>query len=208
MSWLLTDTVKTKNQFARNRIKDIHRMLKDLRDKSGIPISFKYIPTDQNPADLLTRGISFDVFKKNFKFWLHGPEWLSSVNVIWPSSELNCLTSASKSIVLHTHIGNVDRTICPIVPFENYGKFNKLVSVTARVLEAISYFKFKTKVCKEDIFTKLWGTNDFHQCAKLHLFSTMQKQSFGEEIAYLKDPKGKNLPDLVGSLNLFFDDNS
>ena len=65
LSWLLTDLVKTKNQLACNRIKDIHRMIKDLKDKFKIPISFKYVPTDQNPADLLTRGLSFDVFKKN-----------------------------------------------------------------------------------------------------------------------------------------------
>ena len=205
LSWLLTDVVKTKNQLACNRIKDIHRMLKELKDKFKIPISFRYIPTAENPADLLTRGLSFEVFKKNLKFWLHGPEWLSSVNVVWPSSELNCLSSASKSIVLHTCIRNVDRTIRPIVPFENYAKFNKLVSVTARMIKAVSCFKFKNKVCKEDTLSKLWGTNDFHQCAKIHLFSTMQRQSFVEEIAYLKDPKGKSLPDLVNNLNLFFD---
>ena len=205
LSWLVTDVVKTKNQFALNRIKDIHRILRDLKIKFKIPISFKYIPTDQNPADLLTRGLSFDVFKKNLKFWLHGPEWLSSVNVVWPSSELNCLSSASKSIVLHTCIQNVDRTIRPIVPFDNYANFDKLVNVTARMIEAVSCFKFTNKVCQADTLFKLWGTNDFHQCAKLHLFSTMQRQSFGEELAYLRDPKGKAVPDLVNNLNLFVD---
>ena len=47
--------------------------------------------------------------------------------------------------------------------------------------------------------------NDFHQCAKLHLFSTMQRQNFGEELDYLKDPRGKSAPDLVNNLNLFID---
>ena len=47
ISWLLSDNVKTSNMFARNRIKDVHSMLKDLKEKDKIPISGKHI-TDFN----------------------------------------------------------------------------------------------------------------------------------------------------------------
>ena len=64
--------------FARNHIKDVHSMLKELKEKYKIPICFKYVPTDQNPGDLLTRGLTFDIFQKNLEFWLHGPLWIQS----------------------------------------------------------------------------------------------------------------------------------
>ena len=60
LSWLLLDNMKTKNQFARNRIRDINEMKKKLIDKHNIPIHLKYVPTDQNPADLLSRGLTLE----------------------------------------------------------------------------------------------------------------------------------------------------
>ena len=74
LSWLLSDTVKTKNQFARNRIRDVHRMKRELLDQYRVPISFKYVRTDQNPSDLLTRGLSLELFKQNLDFWIYGPK--------------------------------------------------------------------------------------------------------------------------------------
>ena len=65
LSWILTDVVKTKNQFTRNRIRDIHRMCNELKEKHKVPIHFRYVPTQLNPGDLLTRGLSFVEFKKN-----------------------------------------------------------------------------------------------------------------------------------------------
>ena len=35
-----------------------------------------YVPTDDNPADLLTRGISAEQLKSS-QLWLHGPSWLT-----------------------------------------------------------------------------------------------------------------------------------
>ena len=68
LSWLLSSAVKTKNQFARNRIQDVHRMKKELLEQFQIPIIFKYVSTDQNPGDLLTRGLSLEQFKQKYNF--------------------------------------------------------------------------------------------------------------------------------------------
>ena len=201
LSWLLSDVIKTKNQFARNRIKDIHRMLKELDEKYKVPIKFRYVPTAQNPADMLTRGLSFEVFLKNFQFWVKGPDWISTNKVVWPSNELNCLSSANKSIVMNTCVKSSDKTILPLIPFDKLPKLGLLISATARIIEAACKFR------KSNLQVKLWGSEDFKQCAKIHLFQVMQRQSFVEEILYLKDPKGKIAPDLVRNLNLFLDSN-
>ena len=201
LSWLLSDVVKTKNQFARNRIRDVHRMMKDLLDQYRVPISFKYVRTDQNPGDLLTRGLSLNQFKQNLEFWIYGPEWIQSNNIVWPSYELNCLTEANKSMVLSTCI-NKTKFCQPIVAFNRYSKFNKLIGVTAKILEGLSKFN----VLKDNLMLKLWGNSDPHQCAKIYLFRFMQNQCFPDELAYLKDPRAKQVPNLVSNLNLFIDE--
>ena len=201
LSWLLSDVVKTKNQFARNRIRDVHRMKKDLFDQYGIQINFKYVSTDENPADLLTRGLSLDQFKQNLEFWMHGPKWIQSTNVVWPSHDLSCLSAINKSIVLSTCISNV-KTLQPIVPFDRFSKLNKLIGVTAKMLEFLS----KLNILKDKNFNILWGNLDPHKCAKIYLFKLMQSQSFPEELAYLRDPKNKQVPNLVSNLNLFIDE--
>ena len=42
---------------------------------------WNYCPSGDNPADLLTRGISCEVFKHSF--WMHGPSWLTKESK-WP----------------------------------------------------------------------------------------------------------------------------
>ena len=53
-------------------------MIKELREKYKISINIRYVPTDQNPGDLLTRGLTYDAFEKNLYFWLHSPLWIRS----------------------------------------------------------------------------------------------------------------------------------
>ena len=55
LSWLMTDPcrIKTKNQFAKNRLKDIKVMVSEIKDKHNLDIRFKYINSKDNPADLL-----------------------------------------------------------------------------------------------------------------------------------------------------------
>ena len=64
LSWLMTDPckIKTKNLFAKNRLKDILLMSQDIKNQYGLDIQFKYIPTKENPADMLTRGLTREGF--------------------------------------------------------------------------------------------------------------------------------------------------
>ena len=96
MSLLLADIVKTKNQFARNRIRDIQKMFGEITELYKVKIHYKYVPTKENPADLLTRGLNLDNFKENLSFWLYGPHWINSQDVIWPNAELKCLTQENQ----------------------------------------------------------------------------------------------------------------
>ena len=99
LSWLMSQQIKTKNQFAKNRLKDISMMTQELKVKYNLDIVFKYVPTDQNPADLLTRGLSLNKFKDPLQFWTYGPEWLKTADSDWPVNELNYLSDANKKTI-------------------------------------------------------------------------------------------------------------
>ena len=197
LSWLLADIVKTKNQFARNRIRDIHKMFGEITELYKVKIHYKYVPTKENPADLLTRGLNLDNFKENLSFWLYGPQWINSQNVVWPSAELKCLTQENQILV---NCIQIERPVQPIVPFNRYSKINKLIGVTAKMLSALN----KKGLLKEETLISIWDTSDIWQCAKIHLLGVMQQQRFSVELEYLRDPKGK-VPTLVNDLNLFLD---
>ena len=104
LSWVLSDIVKTKKVFVANRIKDIKKMKADILMEFKVDIQFKYVPTAENPADLLTCGLSLESYKQNLEFWLKGPDWIRSENVKWTTSELKCLSSNSQNIVMATQI--------------------------------------------------------------------------------------------------------
>ena len=104
LSWLLSDNIKTKNQFVKNRLKDIRQMIRKLKEEKSLSVKFRYVHTDQNPADLLTRGITLEKFQQNLRLWSLGPEWLSKSPKEWPTSELQCLSSKYKFIVQSTSL--------------------------------------------------------------------------------------------------------
>ena len=62
-------------------------------------MNFKYILTNQNPADLITTGLTFNKFKSNLDIWIKGLAWLKARPVLWPESELKCLSDTDKSAV-------------------------------------------------------------------------------------------------------------
>ena len=70
LSWITSK--KTLKPFINNRINEIR----------SISTEWRYYPLADNPADLLTRGITFDQFNSS-THWRYGPTWLSLTSE-WP----------------------------------------------------------------------------------------------------------------------------
>ena len=69
---LFTDMLDLLLKFRCNRfvlLGDIHKEIARL-SKGGIHVNFYYVNTNDNPADLITRGESLDKFKAQYLFWL------------------------------------------------------------------------------------------------------------------------------------------
>ena len=166
----------------------------------GITVQFRYVKSEDNPCDLLTRGLSFNEFVKRLSFWQHGPLWLPDFRDSWPDSALGCLSAASKSFIAPSSsvnaTFNVDVTSAePLVDVERFSSFSKALRVTTLVFKAI----FKMRKLEEDP----------GRVAKLHLLQHMQRDCFPNELAYLSLPdcdKPKDVPNLVNNLDLFLDD--
>ena len=78
LHWLITKERKVKPKFVKNRISEVNGLIKALDDEFKMPIMFKYVHTNQNPADLLTRGISYDKYLRIRNLWLKDPSWLTN----------------------------------------------------------------------------------------------------------------------------------
>ena len=199
LAWL-TSSNNVKSVYASNRIKDAKLIMNNIAQKYNITVQCKYVPTAENPGDLLTRGLTFDKFKECFDFWIHGPSWIRSPSVVWPSSELRCLNEDSRNLILATQV-EVQEPRSPLVPFEKFSWLHKLIGATSKALR----FARNLGALKGATMRSAWGTEDFNQCALLHLLQVMQSQKFPEELAYLQGPEGRRIPDRVVSMNLFLD---
>ncbi|XP_070554690.1 uncharacterized protein [Ptychodera flava] len=124
--------------FVENRVREI---------LDGKFNEIKYCPTAENPADLLTRGISADDLKQS-ELWWKGPQWLSTGK--WPKCELFDSTSTLlETTESETEPEKPNRTsseetfidVGHIVDIERFHSLPKLLRVTAYVNRFVSNLK-------------------------------------------------------------------
>ena len=73
--WILK-TGKVHKPFIENRVNEIRKIVP--------PQQWKYCPTDQNPADIASRGQKASILKESKRWW-EGPEFLKQSSEFWPS---------------------------------------------------------------------------------------------------------------------------
>ena len=202
LSWILSGEVKTKNVFTANRVSDVLRMKSDFKSKHGINVEFRYVQSSENPADMLTRGMTIEKFRDNFSTWMTGPSWLSESPLVWPESKLGCISDSIKtSMINNVPVSNtvinsiVANDATSVSDVNRFSSWNKLI----RSLRLV--FSFINKARKAS------RTEDFSVKARKYVLQSVQSDSFSEEIKYLKDTKvSKSIPPLVNQLDLFIDD--
>ncbi|KAG1655032.1 putative ATP-dependent RNA helicase DDX56 [Nymphon striatum] len=201
LNWILTDDCKVKGIFIKNRLKDIKFLLQDLAEIC--PVSFAHVPGTENPADLVTRGVSARVFELRRFSFLHGPNWLKLPPASWPVGELGCIAESVKCKLYSppTKLSNFSNALIhnkPIIDINNFRSYKQLIKVTTLVFKAINRWRKRS-----DSLSK----NE----AKKYLIKLIQCESFSEELNYLHSISNlvkKNAvkkPVLVDRLNLFVD---
>jgi hypothetical protein len=70
--------------FVRSRLKEIYEMRYKFGKLSTVSTQVLYVPTKENPADLVSRGPSGEEFVQQFEFWTSGPKFLREGPEAWP----------------------------------------------------------------------------------------------------------------------------
>ena len=117
LAWLQTSPHKLK-VFERNRVEEI---------RSKIPVQqWRHVPTDSNPADLLSRGVS----PKNLlisSLWWDGPPWLVQSPETWPQRlDLNPSEMSQEPTEVVLKVSTESEEI-----FTRFSSFLRLVRVVA-----------------------------------------------------------------------------
>ena len=181
--------------FVTHRVKEI---VKSFPDKV-----WSYTPSSENPADLLTRGITTQQLLSS-QLWSQGPHWLTSKSK-WPKW--------SPTSVLHLQLVDCEDTdttqddLCAtdnitgihnVVDISHYSRISKLLAVTSYVL------RFIHNVRRQQ--SKLTGPLTVSEVnrARTLWISSSQNVSYQPEITYLIK-KNHKCPTLVRQLRLFLD---
>ena len=124
LHWLFSK--KKLQQFVANRVNEIHRLLPDF--------TWHYCPTECNPADLLTRGISSQCLKTSY-LWYRGPDWLTE-EYQWPTWNISDVLhlQVDEEPVIDTCLIAQSNTTIPgihnVIPVSKYSTLQKLLRVS------------------------------------------------------------------------------
>ncbi|XP_064637849.1 uncharacterized protein LOC135494029 [Lineus longissimus] len=105
LKYLQNDT-KRFRPFIANRVVEIV----DLTDRD----LWRHVPTDQNPADLCTRGLQISSFKEDAGcLWFHGPQFLKLTKDCWPATNLGSTCLDLSDPELRTMVHNLTAATGP-----------------------------------------------------------------------------------------------
>ncbi|KAJ8959713.1 hypothetical protein NQ318_021907 [Aromia moschata] len=174
LAWLNTDPSKLKTCIS-NRVSEIQTNTQTY--------SWHHISTNDNPADLLSRGVVPSKLKDTLLWW-NGPSWLNKdlVFVNSDSDESNRLLNMENlPDIKQTNSCLIVTQNVPLFPFQRFSCLNKLYRVIAYCLK----FHFN---CKNSEENRLKGPLNFKEIklARHCVLKVSQWESFPEEIKSLK----------------------
>ena len=185
--------------FVRHRITEIQSLLPTAE--------WKYCPTLENPADLLTRGITTEALMSS-TLWQHGPAWLTTPNR-WPSFDQPILPPLLVAAAVATEFVPAE-PITPtvglhcVIMLYRFNTLSKLLRVTAYVFRFIDNVRAQPDHRRYGPISAMEFTT-----VRFKWVKDVQQDVYKKEIANLKlvarQPKTSRLL-LVRQLRLFLDE--
>lgn len=178
LSWIKSDLSKLKI-FVANRTSE----LIELTESS----SWRYVPTAQNPADLISRGVvAKDLIESSL--WWDGPQFLKNDESFWPNLKPEPVATLPE-VKVHTTIISE-----PFINFNRYSSLSKLQRSMAYALRFI--FNLKNSKAK-----RVGNLSVDELRESFHLLCVIaQRESFSNEYDLLL--KSKSLPNKSKILSL------
>ena len=187
---------KRSNMFVTHHVSEILKLTE--------PDCWRYCPTQDNPADLLTRGIT-SVQLKSSSLWSHGPQWLPS-QAIWPTwqpsptIQLQALAVTASEFTPTTDQSPDITGIHCVIDISNYSTLSKLLGVTACM------YRFITN-CRKQQRDRLTGppTPSELQSAQTKWVRQTQQETYSNVIKNITNSTSHKRIPLVRQLRLFLD---
>ncbi|XP_064622006.1 uncharacterized protein LOC135484434 [Lineus longissimus] len=199
LHWLSSD--KKMTCFVHNRITEIKAC--------DVITEFRYCPTDDNPSDLVSRGVSAENLSKN-NLWWTGPDWLktgdwSTCEIGQPDVQTVLAAIANEEAINTVNVNNVACQpaapcgIMHILDSERYSSLRRLLRISALVLRFINNLKSK----KENRLHPELNASEKNEAEQRWIRDT-QTYYYREEMKNLK-MKAEKLGTLARQLRLFID---
>lgn len=172
LGWIQQDSSRWK-AFVSNRVVEIQTHTH--------PSQWRHCPGTDNPADLLSRGITADKLQ-HCNIWWHGPSWLAKPPHHWPQRTLKTNTHLPEEKTTSRQILIVE-TPNPVVEATNYSSYWKLLRITGWIL------RFQTNIMKRDRMSGELTAYELTE-SRIYWIRTVQHQSFPADFEALS----KNTP--------------
>ena len=200
LGWLQKppQTLKT---FVANRVTKIISIVSNTH--------WQHVKTDDNPADLGTRGCTPHELIDS-KLWWHGPNWLIQPIELLPKLRVFDATELETKRVstLHVKATPVDHSYKKLTTSETSEAYNILdkFSSFARALRVVSYcFRFFNGIRKRNIKFEQFITTAEINFVKNRLISTAQRTYFFKEYECLQEKRPIHKKSRLLTLSPFLD---
>ncbi|GBN44277.1 hypothetical protein AVEN_211376-1 [Araneus ventricosus] len=196
--WIKGDPERFKI-FVKNRVKEIQKL--------SDPCEWLHTPGTDNPADIISRGLTINELKSS-KIWWQGPSWLIENKNNWPEfskpNDHSNVTKNKENLELKKSVVIKSTTVSENQIEEDlikrYSSFSKLIRVTAWCLRFLHNCKLTSKNRKKDHLSVF----ELQIATKL-LVKSIQMKEFQFEIKYLKKKQYLPKNNKLLSLNVFLD---
>ncbi|XP_067206332.1 uncharacterized protein [Linepithema humile] len=185
--------------FVANRIAEIQR-LTNVDD-------WKHVPSQDNPADLLSRGVMPDLLH-NSEIWWHGPSWIKLDKDEWPSESFhasNVQLPEGRATVLTAKIET--KSLHDV--FDRFSKYIKLIRVIAFCFRFSKNCKLKTNALQSNdakgVDTIQALTTEELEQSRLALVKIVQRDAFRTELYDIRNSERVNKNSNILKLNPFID---
>lgn len=171
LGWLKTPPRELK-AFVCNRVNEINELT------SGY--YFNHVPTDQNPADMASRGVDPKSLYSS-PIWWEGPSFLKCDSSTWPKQKqtqvYNDLPEVKqpKGVQCYVHVKTTPKTV---VEFDKYSNLNKLIRVYGYILRFLNNCRNGNQ--------KATGPLEIEELDKAQniLIKISQSESFGDTLQH------------------------
>nr|XP_049706201.1 uncharacterized protein LOC126056614 isoform X3 [Helicoverpa armigera] len=197
LGWLSTPSVQL-NQFVRNRVNEIK--------ESTSGHTWSYVPSKENPADLVSRGVRADVIS-DASLWWSGPSFLLKSEHSWPQmpneTQKRDLPDLQPCLIINNNVNkNDDDNKLFTKLILKYSQFTRLQRVIAYIYRFIHNCKTKTNRFRDHL-----------SCEELQrsfnfIIHIAQLEMFPNEYLILKSGHSLSKKNKLISLTPFIDSNN